>query len=84
MKAQRATSPQKSAIRRGAKFVAATLTTLTPVPRHILPTIVAAQLTGTSLSFAGNAAAPDPQARAGLTAKMLRRRPQARSERQPT
>jgi predicted MFS family arabinose efflux permease len=51
--------------------VAATLTIVTPAPRHILPAIVAAQLAGTSLWFAGNAVAPDLQARAGLTAEVL-------------
>ena len=51
--------------------MAATLTTVTPVPRHILPAIVAAQLAGTSLWFAGNAVAPDLQARGGLTAEAL-------------
>jgi predicted MFS family arabinose efflux permease len=37
-----------------------------PVPRRILPAIVAAQLAGTSLWFAGNAIMPDLQRRAGL------------------
>ena len=41
-------------------------TIMKPVPRRILPAIVAAQLAGTSLWFAGNAIMPDLQRRAGL------------------
>jgi MFS family permease len=51
--------------------VAATLTIVEPVPRHILPAIVAAQLAGTSLWFAGNAVVPDLQRRAGLAVEVL-------------
>lgn len=42
-----------------------------PVPRHILPVIVAAQFAGTSLWFAGNAVMPDLQRRAGLPVEAL-------------
>jgi MFS family permease len=45
--------------------------TATSVPRHILPVIVVAQLAGTSLWFAGNAAIPDLQRRVGLSAEAL-------------
>ena len=41
------------------------------VPRRILPVIVVAQLAGTSLWFAGNAAMPDLQRRVGLPAEAL-------------
>ena len=51
--------------------MAATLTIVEPVPRHILPAIVAAQLAGTSLWFACNAVAPDVQKHAGLHAEAL-------------
>src|SRR5581483_11885920 len=40
-------------------------------PRRILPVIVIAQLAGASLWFAGNAAMPDLQQRAGLPAEAL-------------
>jgi MFS family permease len=51
--------------------VAATLTIVEPVPRHILPAIVVAQLAGTSLWFACNAVAPDLQKHEGLPAEAL-------------
>ncbi|MCL4766956.1 MAG: MFS transporter [Hyphomicrobiaceae bacterium] len=43
----------------------------TPVPRRILPVIVASQLAGTSLWFAGNAVMPDLQRRGGLPVEAL-------------
>lgn len=42
-----------------------------PVPRHILPVIVVAQLAGASLWFAGNAVMPDLQRRSGLAVEAL-------------
>jgi MFS family permease len=48
-----------------------TATTAKPVPRHILPVIVLAQFSGTSLWLAGNAAMPDLQQRMGLPAEAL-------------
>jgi MFS family permease len=71
MKAQDETARYKGAIPRGAMFVAASLTIVNPVPRHILPAIVAAQLAGASLWFAGNSAMPDLQVRAGLAVEVL-------------
>lgn len=44
---------------------------VTPVPRRILPVIVAAQFAGTSLWFAGNAVMPDLQRRGGLPVEAL-------------
>ena len=46
-------------------------TIVKPVPWHILPVIVVAQLAGTSLWFAGNAAMPDLQRRTGLAMEAL-------------
>ena len=46
-------------------------TTPTPPPWYILPTIIAAQFTGTSLWFAGNAVLPDLQAAYALPAGAL-------------
>jgi MFS family permease len=40
-------------------------------PRHVLPTIVAAQFAGTSLWFAGNAVLPELRAAYGLPADLL-------------